>query len=56
MRHTIARDGIVAGILVPLATVLIDVKFRIDDPGNVIAIHLVGGLWGTLAEIGRAHV
>jgi Amt family ammonium transporter len=41
--------GIVAGILVPLATVLIDVKFRIDDPGNVIAIHLVGGLWGTLA-------
>ncbi len=41
--------GIVAGIVVPLATVIIDVKFRIDDPGNVIAIHLVGGIWGTLA-------
>jgi ammonium transporter, Amt family len=41
--------GIVAGIVVPMATVLIDVKFRIDDPGNVIAIHLVGGIWGTLA-------
>jgi Amt family ammonium transporter len=41
--------GIVAGIVVPLATVLIDVKFHIDDPGNVIAIHLVGGIWGTLA-------
>jgi Amt family ammonium transporter len=40
---------VVAGIVVPLATVIIDVKFRIDDPGNVIAIHLVGGVWGTLA-------
>jgi Amt family ammonium transporter len=41
--------GAVAGIVVPIATVLIDVKFRIDDPGNVIAIHLVGGLWGSIA-------
>ncbi|HTL30729.1 MAG TPA: hypothetical protein VL282_15975 [Tepidisphaeraceae bacterium] len=41
--------GIVAGIIVPIATVMIDVRFRIDDPGNVIGIHLVGGIWGTLA-------
>jgi Amt family ammonium transporter len=41
--------GAVAGVVVPIATVLIDVKFRIDDPGNVAAIHLVGGFWGTVA-------
>lgn len=41
--------GAVAGIVVPLSAVWIDLIGRVDDPLGVIAIHGVGGLWGTLA-------
>jgi Amt family ammonium transporter len=41
--------GAVAGVLVPLAAVWIDLRFHIDDPCGAIAVHGVGGLWGTVA-------
>lgn len=41
--------GAVAGILVPLSAIWIDLLARIDDPAGAIAVHGVGGLWGTLA-------
>lgn len=41
--------GAVAGILVPLSAIWIDLFGRIDDAAGVIAIHGVGGIWGTLA-------
>ncbi|HEX4792996.1 MAG TPA: hypothetical protein VH370_04345 [Humisphaera sp.] len=41
--------GIVAGALVPVASVFIDLRLRIDDPSGLIAVHLIGGAWGTIA-------
>ncbi len=41
--------GAVAGVIVPFATVMLDLQLRIDDPGGMIAVQLVGGVWGTLA-------
>ena len=41
--------GGVAGVLVPLAAVELDLRLRVDDPTGGVAIHLVGGAWGTLA-------
>jgi Amt family ammonium transporter len=41
--------GAVAGILVVLAVITIDSKLRIDDPVGAISVHLVCGIWGTLA-------
>ncbi len=41
--------GAVAGCLVPLASIWIDRHARIDDPVGAVAVHGVGGLWGTLA-------
>ncbi len=40
--------GAIAGILVVLAVIGID-KLKIDDPVSAIAVHLVCGIWGTLA-------
>ena len=40
--------GLVAGVLVDVAVVLID-KSGIDDPVGAIAVHGVNGAWGTLA-------
>jgi len=40
--------GIVAGVLVVFAVVFFD-KIRIDDPVGAISVHLVCGIWGTLA-------
>ena len=41
--------GLVAGALVVLAVIAIDTKLRIDDPVGAISVHLVCGIWGTLA-------
>ena len=41
--------GIVAGALVVCAVMFIDSKLRIDDPVGAISVHLVCGIWGTLA-------
>ncbi|MBN2964396.1 ammonium transporter [Sulfurospirillum sp. T05] len=41
-------DGIVGGILVVLAVPFFD-KLRIDDPVGALSVHLVCGIWGTLA-------
>ncbi len=40
--------GIISGILVVLSVIGID-KLRIDDPVGAISVHLVCGIWGTLA-------
>lgn len=40
--------GIIGGILVILAIPLFD-KVRIDDPVGALSVHLVNGIWGTLA-------
>ncbi len=41
--------GLVAGGLVVLSVIFIDSKLRIDDPVGAISVHLVCGVWGTLA-------
>ena len=40
--------GLIAGILVVGAVALID-KLKLDDPVGAVAVHLVCGIWGTLA-------
>lgn len=40
--------GFIAGIIVVLAVIKID-RFHIDDPVGAISVHLVNGIWGTLA-------
>ena len=40
--------GGIAGVLVVLAVMLLD-KIQIDDPVGAISVHLVCGIWGTLA-------
>ena len=40
--------GAVAGVLVVFAVVALD-RIRLDDPVGAIAVHLVCGIWGTLA-------
>ncbi len=44
-----ALVGGVAGVLVPLAILSIDLAWHIDDPSSGIAIHAVAGAWGVLA-------
>jgi Amt family ammonium transporter len=41
--------GAVAGIIVPLLTLTLDLAFRIDDPTGGIAVHAGGAVWGILA-------
>lgn len=41
--------GAVAGIIVPLAILMLDVMVRIDDPSGGIAVHGVGAIWGLIA-------
>ncbi len=40
--------GLVAGVLVVLSVIAID-RAKIDDPVGAISVHLVCGIWGTLA-------
>lgn len=47
--------GALAGVFVPLSAIWIDLIARIDDPVGVIAVHGVGGLWGTLAAGFLSH-
>ena len=41
--------GIVAGLLVVFGVWLLDYKLHIDDPVGAVAVHMVNGIWGTLA-------
>jgi Amt family ammonium transporter len=41
--------GAVAGLLVPLATYVVDYVLRLDDPTAVIVTHGLGAAWGLLA-------
>jgi Amt family ammonium transporter len=41
--------GLIAGILVPMFALILDLNARLDDPIGLIAIHGVGAIWGTLA-------
>jgi len=40
--------GFIAGALIVLGVALID-KLKLDDPVGAIAVHLICGMWGTLA-------
>ena len=40
--------GAVAGIIIPLSVSMFD-KLRLDDPVGATSVHLVCGIWGTLA-------
>jgi len=40
--------GLIAGVLVVLAVLMFD-KLRIDDPVGALSVHLVNGIFGTLA-------
>lgn len=40
--------GSIAGILIVLAVAFVD-KIKLDDPVGAIAVHLICGIWGTLA-------
>jgi Amt family ammonium transporter len=43
-----ALIGLIAGVLVVLSVIAFD-KVRIDDPVGALSVHLVCGVWGTLA-------
>lgn len=40
--------GAIAGVLIVLAVSFVD-KIKLDDPVGAIAVHLICGIWGTLA-------
>ncbi len=40
--------GLIAGVIVVLAVIGFD-KIKVDDPVGALAVHLVNGIWGTLA-------
>ncbi|MCC8072940.1 MAG: ammonium transporter [Clostridiales bacterium] len=41
--------GAVSGILVVVAVEVIDKKLHVDDPVGAVAVHMVNGMWGTIA-------
>ena len=43
--------GAVGGAIVVFAIVMLDRKFRIDDPVGAISVHGVVGIWGLLAVV-----
>ncbi len=40
--------GLLAGIIIVLGVALVD-KLKLDDPVGAVAVHLICGIWGTLA-------
>ncbi len=40
--------GLIAGVLVVFSVIFFD-RIRIDDPVGALSVHLVNGIWGTLA-------
>ena len=40
--------GIIAGVIIVLGISIID-KLKLDDPVEAVAVHLICGIWGTLA-------
>ena len=44
-----AVTGVLAGMLVVASVLFIDRKLKIDDPVGAISVHLVCGIWGTIA-------
>jgi ammonium transporter, Amt family len=43
--------GAVGGLLVVGSIVMLDRKFRIDDPVGAISVHGTAGIWGVLAVL-----
>jgi hypothetical protein len=41
--------GFIAGLLVVVAVLVLDRKLKLDDPVGAVSVHLVCGIWGTLA-------
>ena len=41
--------GIVSGLLVVFGVWLLDYKLHIDDPVGAVAVHMMNGIWGTIA-------
>ena len=41
--------GAVAGLLVVFGVWLLDYKLHIDDPVGAVAVHMMNGIWGTVA-------
>jgi ammonium transporter, Amt family len=46
--------GLIGGVLIVIAVPLLE-RFKIDDPVGAVPVHLVNGIWGTLA-LGLFHV
>ena len=40
--------GLIAGVIIVLGVALID-KLKLDDPVGAVPVHLICGIWGTLA-------
>jgi len=41
--------GLISGIIVVISVIFIDTKLKIDDPVGALSVHLICGIWGTLA-------
>ncbi len=41
--------GAVAGVLVVFGVWLLDYKLHVDDPVGAVAVHMLNGIWGTVA-------
>ncbi len=46
--HLAIITGFIAGCIIPLSVVMFD-RLKIDDPVGATSVHLVCGIWGTLA-------
>jgi Amt family ammonium transporter len=41
--------GFIGGALVVFSVELLELRFKVDDPGGAISVHGLGGIWGILA-------